>query len=171
LAEKNRRTLALRGGEDAHDSAGLDLRYRGQSYELAVPIGLPATAAEVDAAAQAFHAAHVQRYGYSMPGEELEVVTLRLRTTLAGAQLSPGKRPPVGPDATPARREDRRIWFDAGGPLTVACYARDRLLPGNRVDGPCLVLQYDSTLLLTQGWKAQVDPYGNLVCEKRDSYG
>jgi hypothetical protein len=32
-------------------------------------------------------------------------------------------------------------------------------------------LQYDSTLLLTPGWDAAVDPYGNLVCEKRASHG
>jgi len=152
-------------------SASLDLRYRGQSYELTVPLALPITRAAVQAAAEAFHAAHAQRYGYAMPAEPLEAVTLRVRTTVAGPQLRPEPRPAAGPDPSRARLADRSVWFAAEGPQTTARYRRDLLEPGNRIDGPCLLLQYDSTLLLTPGWSAQVDPLGNLLGEKRKPHG
>ena len=42
----------------------------------------------------------------------------------------------------------------------------DQLDPGYRIHCSCLVLQYDSTLLLAPGWIATVDPFGNLLCEK-----
>ncbi len=146
----------------------LDLRYRGQSYELTVPLALPVTAAAVQAAAAAFHAAHTERYGYGMPAEPVEAVTLRVRAAVPGPQLAPAPRPLAGPDAAAARLADRPIWFDAAGPLAAARYDRDRLSPGNRIDGPALVLQYDSTLLLAPGWTAQVDPFGNLVAERQE---
>jgi N-methylhydantoinase A len=157
-------------GEPAHLEAALDLRYRGQSYELTVPLGLPITGVAVQGAAQAFHAAHAQRYGYAMPGEPLEAVTLRLRAAVPGPPLAPQARAAAGPDAMAARLADRPVWFDAAGAQAAACYSRERLQPGNRVDGPCLVLQYDSTLLLTPGWAAQVDVLGNLICEKEGIY-
>jgi N-methylhydantoinase A len=163
LIEKAQRSL---GRVQARTTALLDLRYRGQSYELSAPLGLPITPAAVHAAGEAFHAAHAQRYGYAMPGEPLEAVTLRVRATVPGPHLAPQRRLPAGPDAAAARLADRPVWFDAAGPVTTACYSRDRLAPGNRIDGPCLVLQYDSTLLLAPGWAAQVDAFGNLIGEK-----
>jgi len=151
--------------------AGLDLRYRGQSYELTVPLSLPITATAVETAALAFHAAHAQRYGYSMTGEPLEAVTLRVRVSVPGPQLTSAPRPQAGAEATAARLADRSVWLNAAGPQVTACYRRDRLQPGNRIDGPCLVLQYDSTLLLEPGWAAQVDGFGNLLCERKGSDG
>ena len=44
------------------------------------------------------------------------------------------------------------------------------LEPGNRIVGPALVLQYDSTVLLAPGWTASVDAFGNLLCEKRETH-
>ena len=171
LVQKARRTLGMDVDPDEQVSASLDLRYCGQSYELTVPLEQPITQAAVESAAQAFHAAHAQRYGYAMPAEPLEAVTLRVRVSVPGPQLTQAARLSGGADATAARLADRNVWFDAGGPQAVACYQRRQLEPGNRIDGPCLVLQYDSTLLLEPGWTAQVDPFGNLLCERRESDG
>jgi N-methylhydantoinase A len=170
-------------GNDVRTRMALDLRYRGQSYELTVPLEmptgisaemspemlpelLPEMRAVLRAAAAAFHTAHAQRYGYAMPGEPLEAVTLRLHMARPGAQIRLPLRAPGGPDPAAARLPDRDVWFAAGEPVQTPCYRRDRLLPQNRISGPALVLQYDSTLLLGPGWRAEVDPAGNLVCEK-----
>ncbi len=178
LAARTRRTLGLdaeyarnrvsdrNSVSEARLEAGLDLRYRGQSYELTVPLALPITGAAVQAAAEAFHAAHALRYGYAMPSEPLEAVTLRVRAGVPGPQLHAEPRPLAGANPSRARLAERSVWFDADGPQPTARYRRDLLEPGNRIDGPSLVLQYDSTLLLTAGWSAQVDPFGNLLCQK-----
>src|SRR5207237_4320658 len=56
----------------------IDARYRGQGYELNVPF----TRGVLDA----FHRHHARRYGYSHPGREVELVTLRLRATMKSPQ-------------------------------------------------------------------------------------
>jgi N-methylhydantoinase A len=169
LAFKTRRTLALGDDVASRTTAALDLRYRGQSYELTVPIDLPVTADHLQAAVAAFHHSHAQRYGYAMPAEAVETVTLRIRSSVPGSQVTLPQRASGGPDASSARLADRPVWFDGGGPVVTACYRRDRLEPDNRIVGPALVLQYDSTLLLAPGWSAVVDSFGNLLCWKRVS--
>jgi N-methylhydantoinase A len=165
-----RKALALEAGAASQTSAALDLRYRGQSYELTVPLDLPLTSSNMQAAVEAFHHAHARRYGYAMAAEAVETVTLRIRSAVRGSQINLPRRPMRSADAAAARLGDRPVWFDAGGPIATACYQRDQLDPGNRIAGPALVLQYDSTLLLAPGWIANVDPFGNLLCEKRDTH-
>jgi N-methylhydantoinase A len=147
-------------------TAQLDLRYRGQSYELTVPLPLPVTSAALTTAVGAFHAAHAQRYGYAMPDEPVEVVTLRVRATAPGARLSLPEQPLAGPDPTPARLADRPVWFTAAQSQMTACYRRDLLAPGNRFAGPAIVLQYDATVVVAPGWTAAVDRFGNLWLTK-----
>ena len=57
-----------------HEQLSIDTRYRGQGYELSVPFS-PKLISD-------FHRAHAQRYGYSHPDREIELVTLRLRATM-----------------------------------------------------------------------------------------
>ncbi len=159
-------------GEGAVDfSAALDLRYRGQSYELSVPLALPATETAVAQAVAAFHAAHLQRYGYHQAerggAAAVEVVTLRLRGALLGqAHAALPALPSASADVQSARVATRELWFEgahgAVEPLPTAIYARGQLAPGHRFAGPALVTQYDSTLLLPPGWEAGVDRYANL---------
>ena len=162
LAERARATLLRDGTAAPAVTAQVDMRYRGQSYELTVPLPRPVTPAAVDSAVAAFHAAHAQRYGYAMPDEPVEVVTLRVRATAPGARLSLPEQPFAGPEAMPARLADRPVWFTAAAPLMTACYRRDRLAPGNRFAGPAIVLQYDATVVVAPGWAAEVDRFGNL---------
>ena len=69
-----------------------DLRYRGQSFELTVPVG--------DDLAQAFHRAHEERYGYADPEREIELVAVRTAEVRRGPSVelpprapAPGRRP------------------------------------------------------------------------------
>ncbi len=80
----------------------LDMRYRGQSYELTVPLALPITSRGAGCRpSHAFHAAHAQRYGYAMPDEPVTVVTLRVRGSGPGAQPACLRLPWHGEDASP----------------------------------------------------------------------
>ena len=57
-----------------------DLRYRGQSFELTVPLGPDI--------AGAFHAAHEERYGYADPGREIELVAVRTAKVVQGPEVA-----------------------------------------------------------------------------------
>ena len=144
-------------------TAAIDMRYKGQSYELTVPLALPISLTSVTAAADMFHAAHAQRYGYAMPNERVEAVTVRLRAALPGAKPTLDLAAPVSSrhaDVEPLYT--RPVWFNADAPTHTAFYRRDALPPGTQLAGPAVVLQYDTTIVLTPGWSALVDQLSNL---------
>ena len=141
----------------------LDVRYVGQSYELTVPCP-PLTARASLAAAGRFHRAHRRRYGHSDPSQPVEVVTARLKAT--GAVEKPVVSPMAesGEDPSAALVDERPVVFNRE-PLPTRCYDRSHLVAGNAIRGPGLVFQMDSTTVLSPGWTARVDGYGNLITE------
>ena len=138
---------------------GLDMRYVGQSHELAVDYRTGMGAADV---AAAFHAAHAARYGYARPEAAAEIVTLRLAAALPATLPRMPRRPLDGPDPAAAYVGRKAVWFD-GGFLDTPLYARDLLRPGNLLPGPSVIYQYDTTTLVPPGWAAVVDGAENLI--------
>lgn len=147
----------------------LDVRYVGQSFELTIDCpslrrrrDLPRTIGN------RFYLAHRQRFGYADRREPVEVVSLRLKLELAAAKPALNPEPAGPPDASPALLEQVPVVFSAE---TVASnlYDRDKLTSGNRVQGPALLLQLDTTIVVPPGWGGAVDPYGNLVLEPERS--
>ena len=143
----------------------LDVRYVGQSFELT--IDYPALSRRSDlqrSIANSFYQAHLQRFGYADRAEAVEIVNLRLKLELA--MEKPSIEPqPLGPaDASPALLEQAEVVFREG-PLPTALYQREALIPGNRIEGPALILQLDTTIVAPPGWGGAVDPLGNLILE------
>lgn len=145
-------------GRDARVDFELDMRYRGQAYELTVPFPKRRVDGSVLAwVEKAFHAAHKRAYGHASPVDETEVVTLRARAT--GRMRPPdwdaladGAAPRAEP--TRAARGDRRV------------YERDALAPGQAVRGPAIVEQEDSTIVVAPGWRLSAGPAGNAILER-----
>jgi N-methylhydantoinase A len=135
----------------------LDLRYRGQAFELTVSYGRDFI--------RAFHQAHAQRYGYSDPSRPVEVVNVRLRALGLTNKPSLRARRPAGarPPAT-ARFKRGRAYFE-GGWLATDFYIRERLRPGNRLRGPAVIAEYSGTTVLPPAWSARVDSFENLLLE------
>ena len=169
LAEQVQAVLAQEGFAAPQLDAALDLRYRGQSYELTVPLALPIDGASVAAAVTAFHQAHAQRYGYAMSDEPVTVVTLRVTGHGPGAQPELPRQPLAGEDAGAALLGTRAVWFAAEEPTATPTYDRAKLQAGNRLRGPALVLQYDATVVITPGWAGRVDAWGNLWLEQEST--
>src|SRR5215471_1210015 len=99
FAKLERRARRESPGAEIERSA--DLRYRGQSYELNVPW------ADADAAVARFHREHAKLYGYSNPGRDVEIVTIRVRARMRTA------KPKLARGSYRAGRPQmRRIWVD-----------------------------------------------------------
>lgn len=133
----------------------LDMRYRGQSYELAVPL-------TPDFVAQ-FHAAHRQVYGHSEPAMPVEIVNLRLRAV--GQLARPSLPVFAAADTTALEPFDRRPVVLAGGLAEVPFYRGPQLKPGHRIIGPAVVVQPDTTVFFAAGDILRVDKYQNLIIE------
>jgi N-methylhydantoinase A len=132
-----------------------DLRYRGQSFEITVDAG------SFGGLEESFHAAHQQRYGYRMEDEAVELVNVRLISTVPVEKPELSEPEPEG-DAQAGRREAN---FD-GEWLEVSVLDRESVGAGSEVAGPEIVEFKESTCVVRPGWRGTVDGVGTLVLEK-----
>jgi N-methylhydantoinase A len=134
----------------------LDMRYRGQSYELTIPF--------IEKFASAFHDFHKMTYGYSSEAAKLEIVNIRVRG-IGVTEPPPLRTQPLGnEDPADALLETRPVIFD-GGERSTPFYRAEALRPGNRIPGPAVVVRTDTTVLIGVTDMARVDGFENLVIE------
>lgn len=145
-------------GLDGAVQRTIDIRYRGQGYELNVAYDQHSPAHAI----QAFHRLHQQRYGFCDMQRPVEIVNLRLRMIAAGEPYTPVRRMPVAGDGSAARYAERKVFFD-GRLVSSPLYRREALVPGDTVQGPAMITEYTSATVLPPGCSAQVDGFGNLV--------
>ncbi len=142
---------------------GLDLRYVGQNFELAVPFAIDARPAAASLR-QRFFEAHEAAYGYSNPEDLVEVVNFRL--TARGRLYRPPAPEPLSPAmASPAPVEEREVHFGAEAALLTPVFERATLAPGQQLAGPAVIEQLDATTLIFPGDRASVDGARNLLIE------
>jgi N-methylhydantoinase A/oxoprolinase/acetone carboxylase beta subunit len=139
----------------AHIERRLDVRYLGQSYELAVPM-----AADFR---DEFDRRHAQTYGYANPGRPVEVVTLRV--VAAGRTDKPAlprqDAPPVA--AAPYRVRDARF---EGALVPTGFFRWNDLTPGAAGDGPAVIAGGEATAVVPPGFTFCLDAFGNLVATR-----
>lgn len=146
----------------------LDLRYQGEQFSVFVPVG-NRVGGWLDRALDDFHEQHERLFGFKVPDEPVEVVNVRLQ---AIGRLQP-LRPQSGGHA--ATRTDRPPWpvskrSVAFGPfendrLSTDVYLRDEIAPSMEIEGPAIVEQSDSTLMLPSRSRAHCDDGDNLRIE------
>jgi N-methylhydantoinase A len=165
LSAENHAVLRAEGITHPRLEASLDLRYRGQSYELNVPLAIPIASQRVADAIAAFHALHDQRYGYASAGEAVEVITLRVQGIGPGTGPEMRQEPLGDADPGAAHIGVRPVWFHRDGAQPTTCYLRPKLQPGNRFVGPAMIYQVDTTVVVPPGWQIGVDSWRNLWLE------
>ncbi|HWF26246.1 MAG TPA: hydantoinase/oxoprolinase family protein [Solirubrobacteraceae bacterium] len=160
LGRQARRALGERPGSEreAELHATYELRYRGQSFELAIPGAPNATPDELR---QAFEAEHQDRYGYRDPEQPLELVTVRVTAAGAGAEVAL-----AGPEQPEPVERGRRRATIAGRELKLDVI-RGAPAPGTRIERPALVELPESTLLAPPGWLVNVDVAGTIRLSRR----
>jgi N-methylhydantoinase A len=163
LQEEATGALAEMSGEgEAETTLAADMRYRGQSYELAVPVPAEAVADGVPALAGLFHAAHAESFGHSDPDAPVEVVSLRAAARRPAPPLAMPRQEATPHEAMPESRI--RLQLD-GTEREARLYHRAALRPGGRLAGPAIVTQPDCTVLIPDGWLAVTDELGNLMMD------
>ena len=140
----------------------VDLRYRGQGYELNLPL--------TKNLLKDFQQEHHRRYGYAHPNREVELVTLRLRATLRTATAHVGiANVGTGTLARPGRAKlggisspRSSVQFD-GKKLPTKLYSRDDLQPGKKYPGPAIMTEYSATTVIPAGKHFHLDRAANLI--------
>jgi N-methylhydantoinase A/oxoprolinase/acetone carboxylase beta subunit len=145
----------------------VDARYLGQGYELRVDVGSGTIDdAWVGRLRADFHDIHEREFTRRFEDSDIEVPNIRVR----GIGLMPALATPAvdageeSPEA--ALRHEGDAWFLVDGALeqvSTRYYDRAALKAGNRLEGPAIVNQYDSTTVIPPGISGRVDASGNIV--------
>jgi len=138
------------------------MRYRGQSYEVAVPVPSLRGPDDVADLTQRFHDAHQRRYGHMARAEAVEIVNFQV--TAVGLIPQPAMKPFAKTTASPQPPAARRAWFDAENAREVPVFRRSALQPGMRIEGPAIIEEQTSTIVLYPGQRAEMDEYLNIEC-------
>jgi len=156
ILEQGRRELLDEGVDliNIELQPSLDIRYRGQSYELSVPFDEDFIAS--------FHQSHQDTYGYSQLDAPIEIVNVRVQAI--------GRIPtppiPSSPMSDPNPEDsiiDRRSVTYPAGREEVSFFRGESLKPGNQFIGPAVVVRADTTILINPTNHVTVDSTKNLL--------
>ncbi|MGI8571159.1 MAG: hydantoinase/oxoprolinase family protein [Solirubrobacteraceae bacterium] len=153
LGQQARRALS---DERAELNATFELRYRGQSFELAVDAALEADPGELR---ERFESVHEDRYGYRDSEQTLELVNIRVTASAGAAELEL-----AGGEAGGFEHGHREALL--GGEKLELDVLRGSPEPGARFEGPAVVELAESTLLVPSGWRGEVDSTGTIALER-----
>jgi N-methylhydantoinase A len=160
-------------GKPSHEKS-VDVRYRGQGYELSIPLSKNLL--------KEFEREHQRRYGYIHPNREVELVTLRLRavvkTPQPGITAAPAGGTPhlgniahvgTGTLARPGRATlgsfstpEVLVLFNRKK-LKTKIYSRDNLQPGKKYSSPAIITEYSATTVVPPGKRFHLDRASNLI--------
>lgn len=162
LGENLRKRFGAMGfnAEEPEISRSIDMRYKGQAYEITVnvPNGEFDEAA-VETAANRFHEEHARLYGHAMRDEPLEAVTLRTDGTVTTTKLEDK----LATSNLDAERGEREVYFGDKGYLETAIYNRNALGPGETVAGPAILEENGSTSIIPPETTAEISDYGSVI--------
>jgi N-methylhydantoinase A len=156
-----------RDGEAVVIERSADVRYRGQSFELTIavvdgPFDDPALAA----LRAAFDAEYERTYGHALPGEPIELVTLRLRERRVDRQRVDALHRSL---TRLAGRHDlgattRALYFGGAAPVEAPVITRTQL-PADGLAGPLLIEEMDSTIVIPPGCTARLTDTGSVLVD------
>jgi N-methylhydantoinase A len=171
MAEEARAIVsAAAAGVELTETRVAYMRYSGQGHEITVP--LPAgelTAADGDVIRRSFEEEYAKLYGRTIPDVEPEILSW---TLTVAAPIAPA--PEASAEATPAGKAtpiDSRVVFDPDlqRDTDYAIHARADLAPGMTVAGPALIVEDQTTTVVTSTFNARVDGLGYLILTAKHS--
>ncbi len=166
LAAKALKTLAQQGVPDKECSVSCqaDIRYQGQGLQLTVDFDLKALKkGDLAIIGDPFDEMHKQLFTFALDSDK-EIVNLRAVAQGKSAEIEARKLPKSGSrTAVNAAKLGNTTVFMDGKDMEATLYQRDKLKAGNKIEGPAVVLEMDSTTVILAGHTGNVDEFGNIL--------
>ncbi len=168
MAEEGRKVLEDSGlaGEEINYLRTADMRYVGQGHEVSVPLpGESLNPSCLPQITDAFEETYRRLYGRKGPEVPLEIINWRV--VASGPRPEMNLKLPHGNERrADARKGSRRAYFpECGGYVETAVFDRYAVQPGMAFDGPAIVEERESTLIIGAGGHARVDERLNIIVE------
>lgn len=158
--EKN---AALASLADVSYNYHADMHYKGETHEITVP--LPAadngvTAENIREAVDSFHQAHATLHTFSNPGAPAYFMNFKLEMIVRTPKPIFDPLPDSGADASRAIRTRRPVYFEeANDFVDTAIYEGPRIMCGNKMQGPCVIEEPATTIVVYPGQRACLMPH------------
>ena len=135
------------------------LRYAGTDTALSVPHGEP------EAMIDTFEDVHKQRFGFSAPerGYIVEAVSVE---AIGSSATANDPEIPTMPGVAGLSPQDRGRMYTDSEWLETPVYEREALMPGDRIDGPAIIIEANATTVVEPGWRAETTKLGHLVLSR-----
>jgi N-methylhydantoinase A len=143
-------------GDSTEYFRSVDLRYRGQGYEISVDWDGDPT--------ESFHREHERRYGYADRKRRVEAVTVRLRSVLSSEVPALRQHKEERNNDRQAVITEKKIYTD-GHWVPGLVYNREGLQAGDVFAGPAIVTEYSATTFVPPGCRVEVDGLLNMVID------
>jgi N-methylhydantoinase A len=155
--------LRQRGFVDIEKRYFVEARYRFQVWELEIPVAKNQFAGpvDVDALVEEFHRVHERVFAVQDLGQAVECLNWRGRL-IAGVN-APSLEPTHKPTGQTAKADRSRQAYFAGGLLDTAIFVGDQLDVGVVIEGPAIIEEPTSTLVVYPGSVAQVSAGGRYI--------
>jgi N-methylhydantoinase A len=160
-----RRFMESHGAVPVEPTIGLtrriDARYVGQFHPLSLELPAGSFADVAAAVPELFHTAHEQRYGHAARDEAIEISALRVTATRAVRKAEPS----VGPLAAEQERASRDVYFEDGTKCSTPVYDSAALPVGHRVEGPAIIEEDTTHIVVPPRCRATVLPKRHILIE------
>ena len=168
LAKQGREVVLASGvsNKDITYSYTVDMRHVGQGHEISValPNGDPGDPALLRQLLQRFHDNYIALYGRAVSGTEAEVITWRIRASGPKGHVTASNMRGEAKAVRNPRKGSRPVYFaEAGQFVDTPVYDHYALAPGVTVQGPAIVEQRESTVVVGPSATASLDDNYNLI--------
>lgn len=146
-----------------------EMRYVGQNYELQVEIPTEnITASDIEKMKRDFFVAHEKNYGYYNPNAPVQFVNFRCEATGIVKKPNLAELETTLDDPSKAEIGRRVVHFEESGAVDCPVYDRAKFGRAERVNGPCIIEQMDSTTVVPPNTWFSIDKFGNLIIRAFD---
>ncbi len=145
----------------------IDIRYLGQGHALTIPISRDEIVDETKSnLARSFDEYHLQTYLNNAPNEPKEIVALRVMAVGLGQKLIFPEIKDGFRDPESSALKTRRDIFMEDRVVSCPIYDRAKLRSKNVIEGPAVIEEIASTILITSGYQCAIDRYGHCVISR-----
>lgn len=159
-----------REGELLHRRTAF-MRYRGQGHEIEIELpDRPLVDGDIERLRKAFEAGYREQFSRAVPGMKIEVLNWAVQVASQRQAVHQAEPPGARRPAKPMRH--RPITCDLTGEmLTAGIYDRRQLAPGDTVKGLALIVEPQTTTLVSADFAAEVGSDGSLILQQTSGEG
>ncbi|MFQ5922266.1 MAG: hydantoinase/oxoprolinase family protein [Anaerolineales bacterium] len=167
LGQLSQEKLAKGGlsSKSVYEARTVDMRYEGQEHSVRVPVPSNEDLQRngLNALQDQFDLLHEQAYAHASPGTPTELVNLRLSAVVESKKPLVSEIEEGSGDGSVALKTDRKVYFrESGGESTCPIYDREKLGAGDSFEGPAIIEEWNSTVVVYPDHSLEVDAYGDL---------